>query len=108
MKKMLSVMGMAIVMASFVPTGSGDAAPPAAKVTASQTASVHVEGMRCEKCVARLTEALRKIAGVQDVQVSLTDKKAVIRFDPRVTNSTNIVNVINDLGYEARIASIKE
>ncbi len=37
---------------------------------------VHIKGMRCGHCVASVTEALRKIDGVTDVQVSLESGEA--------------------------------
>ena len=37
-----------------------------------------VEGMHCQKCVARITEALKNIDGVKKVSIDLDTKKVIV------------------------------
>ncbi|MDO4842368.1 MAG: heavy metal-associated domain-containing protein [Phoenicibacter congonensis] len=46
---------------------------------------INVNGMACEGCVKSVTEALEKVAGVESVNVSLEDKKAVVQAADSVT-----------------------
>src|SRR5215468_5845714 len=44
----------------------------------SDAVTVPVFGMTCEKCVARVTDALRKLPGVKDVKVDLASNSATL------------------------------
>lgn len=44
-----------------------------------------VEGMTCESCVAKVTEALQKIPHVQSVKVNLNDKIAIVEAHHLIT-----------------------
>ncbi len=46
---------------------------------------INVNGMACMGCVQSVTEALEKVAGVESVNVSLEDKKAVVQAADSVT-----------------------
>lgn len=43
-----------------------------------ETVELDVQGMHCEKCVARVTEALQNVDGVTNVEVSLEGNSAVV------------------------------
>ena len=43
-----------------------------------QTVKLDVQGMHCEKCVARVTEALENVEGATSVEVSLEDNSAIV------------------------------
>ena len=43
-----------------------------------ETVKLSVKGMHCEKCVARVTEALEGVQGVTGATVSLDDESAVV------------------------------
>ena len=58
--------------------------------------SLPVTGLSCENCVKRVTEALRKIAGVDAVNVELT---AGIVDIYGTSELQILVTSINDLGY---------
>ena len=46
---------------------------------------INVNGMACMGCVQSVTKALEKVAGVESVNVSLEDKKAVVQAADSVT-----------------------
>jgi copper chaperone CopZ len=60
-----------------------------------------IDEMHCEACVRRVTEALRKTAGVQPDSVDIGS--AQMKFDPTVISADSIVAAVNNIGYQARI-----
>lgn len=65
------------------------------------TVVIPVEGMSCVACAARVKKTLSSIAGVGDVQVSLADRNARVRFDASRIAPDRLVAAINGLGYQA-------
>jgi hypothetical protein len=55
-----------------------------------------IEGMTCNHCVMHATKAIREVPGVQDVSVSLTEKKAVVSGEH---DSHKIKQAIKAAGY---------
>ena len=67
-----------------------------------ETVKLDVKGMHCEKCVARVTEALEGADGVTSAQVSLEDESATVEghgFD-----AAALVSAIEAAGFEASVA----
>lgn len=56
--------------------------------------------MTCNGCVSSVTNAIKRVAGVQDVQVSLDEKRAKVSFDENATSVERIEAAIRDAGYE--------
>ncbi len=65
-----------------------------------RTEKVSVRGMTCGHCVGRVTEALKKLPGVEEVSVSLEGKSATIRFDENQLTTIKIGEAIVEAGYE--------
>jgi copper chaperone CopZ len=57
-----------------------------------KTAELAIEGMTCRKCAKRIRETLEKETGVIDAQVSLTQHRAVVHFDPEQTTVDRILD----------------
>lgn len=58
--------------------------------------TVHIEGMMCEKCAARVKGALQKFG---EITISVEEKSATILCD-EMPDTEEIKNVIEELGYE--------
>ena len=67
-----------------------------------ETTSLSVKGMHCEKCVARVTEALEGVEGVTTVNVSLDDESAVV--EGHGYEAANLVAAIEEAGFQASVA----
>ena len=70
--------------------------------SAKQTQTLRVEGMHCEKCVARVTQALEGVDGVTGANVSLEDASADVEghgFDAGA-----LVAAVQEAGFEASLA----
>lgn len=64
-----------------------------------ETAKFDVRGMHCEKCVARVTEALEASEGVTSVTVSLEDESAVV--EGHGIDASALAAAIQEAGFEA-------
>lgn len=62
--------------------------------------TLNINGMTCGGCVNSVTNALKQIDGVNNVQVSLADKNAVIDFDDSKTNVDSLKEAVEDAGYD--------
>ena len=61
--------------------------------------NITVDGMHCMKCVARITEALKKIGSVKKVNIDL-DKKSVKVISSSQLDQSTVENVIESLGFK--------
>eukprot|EP00127_Corallochytrium_limacisporum_P001707 Clim_evm44s77 gene=Clim_evmTU44s77 len=64
-----------------------------------------IKGMTCSSCVHLIESQLMKKNGMTEVKVALPTEKAFIRFDPKVLGARDCIDMINDLGFEASLAS---
>jgi Cu+-exporting ATPase len=60
-----------------------------------------VEGMSCEKCVAKVTTLLEELAGVSAVAVSLARAQAEVAYDPRRCSDAVIRRTLLAGGFNA-------
>lgn len=73
-----------------------------------QTVSIPVEGMSCVSCAARVKRTLKGIEGVQQVEVSLERREAVVRFSLEKVSPQRLESAINGLGYKAGKSRVTE
>lgn len=64
--------------------------------------TLHVEGMMCQHCQAHVKEALGKVAGVSNVDVSLSEKKATVKAEEGIDPDT-LLKAVKEAGYNASI-----
>ena len=67
----------------------------------TKTVTIKVEGMKCAKCSASVTKALKATDGVEDAQVSSDKGEAVIKYDDQKLDETKLREVINSTGFKA-------
>src|ERR1043166_6070241 len=67
----------------------------------TKTVTIKVEGMKCEKCSASVTKALKATEGVEDAQVSSDKGEAVIKYDDQKLDEAKLREVINSTGFKA-------
>ncbi len=70
-------------------------------VAATKTVTIKVQGMKCAKCSASVTKALKATDGVEDAQVSSEKGEAVIKYDDQKLSETKLREVINATGFKA-------
>ena len=67
-----------------------------------ETKTFNVEGMSCAHCVKAVTDAVKALDGVKNVQVTLENKTAVVEFDAAAVTEVRIKEEIEDQGYEVK------
>ena len=66
--------------------------------------TLHVEGMMCQHCVARVKKALEKVDGVEEAVVDLDAKTAVVKLSADVPDETLVAAVVEQ-DYEAEVVA---
>ena len=85
------VVGVVMVLALSVIT--------AAALT--KTVTIKVEGMKCAKCSASVSKALKATEGVEAAEVSSEKGEAVIKYDDQKLTEAKLREVINSTGFKA-------
>ena len=62
--------------------------------------TLNIEGMSCEHCVMTVFKALRSLTGVVDVEVSLANKNARIKYDEAKVSPDEMATMIVNAGYK--------
>ncbi len=70
------------------------------EVNKIKTVTLPVEGMTCASCVARVEKALKKVEGVDGVNVNFATEKVTLSFDEDVADLTKLTRVVEDAGYK--------
>lgn len=60
---------------------------------------INIEGMSCRNCVRHVEEALKEVAGVGDIQVSLQGKNAVAEVNGAVADAS-LKEAVEEAGYD--------
>ncbi len=70
-----------------------------------KTETLKVSGMSCDGCADSVTQALKGIAGVGDVQVSLATGEVTVQFDEHQASPEQLKSAVQRAGYGADTAS---
>lgn len=63
---------------------------------------IYIDGMTCTACSGGIERVLKKKSYIREVQVDLLNKMAVIDFDEKESNLSEIFALIKKLGYKPR------
>ncbi|XP_022978081.1 probable copper-transporting ATPase HMA5 [Cucurbita maxima] len=69
---------------------------------------IRVIGMTCTSCSTTLESTLQAIRGVQNAQVALATEEAEICYNPRILNYHQLLQAIEDSGFEALLIRTEE
>ena len=72
-----------------------------AAVGQTKTVRIPVEGMICTVCAGNVKKALKSVPGVQEAEISLERREAVVRYGEGKVSPAQLVTAINQLGYKA-------
>src|ERR1035437_1855709 len=70
-----------------------------------ETLSLPVEGMTCASCVLRVEKTLKKIEGVEDVNVNLATEKVTFTINNSKADLSQISDAVEDAGYKIILPS---
>lgn len=68
----------------------------------TRTVTIKVDGMKCAKCSASVSKALKATEGVEEATVSSEKGEAVIKYDDQKLNEAKLREVINSTGFKAK------
>lgn len=68
---------------------------------ASETTTIEVNGIRCERCVMRLANALEGQPGLEAARATLLGE-VVLTWDDEVTSREALTGVLADAGFHER------
>ncbi len=66
-----------------------------------------VRGMSCSSCSSNITRELQKTNGIQQVNVALLAGKMETIYHPTIITTDDIVNIVNNLGFECTFLYIE-
>lgn len=64
-----------------------------------QTELLNVTGMTCGGCTSNVTNALKAVAGVGDVSVSLSAGEATVQYDEKRTSPDQLKAAVKGAGF---------
>ncbi|KAF2006703.1 heavy metal translocatin [Amniculicola lignicola CBS 123094] len=73
--------------------------------TKTLTTTVAVEGMTCGACTSAIESGFKDVEGVYQFNISLLANRAVLVHDPSKLTADQIVETIEDRGFDAKIIS---
>ena len=62
-----------------------------------------IEGMTCAACVGSVENVLKKLIGVSRASVALATEMGEVEYDPRYLDKKQIVDAIEDAGFDAKL-----
>lgn len=65
------------------------------------TAVLNIGGMTCGGCAKSVTRILENAEGVIKAEVSLENKTATVEFDEGKTDTAQLIEAVEDGGYDA-------
>ncbi|XP_006124958.3 copper-transporting ATPase 2 isoform X2 [Pelodiscus sinensis] len=69
----------------------------------TSTTIFSIDGMTCRSCVQSIESTMSQRKGVQHISVSLAEKTGTVCYDSAVTNSKELRDAIEDMGFDASI-----
>ena len=69
-----------------------------------QTELLKIMGMTCGGCTNNVTNALKAVSGVNDVQVSLSAGEATVQYDEQLTSPDQLKTAVKNAGYSVDVA----
>ncbi|XXG45303.1 hypothetical protein AAC387_Pa02g0419 [Persea americana] len=76
--------------------------------TSMLTCRIRIKGMTCTSCSRTVESALQVIHGVQNAVVALATEEAEIRYDSKLVSYKQLMEAIEDTGFEAILVSTGE
>ncbi|KAF2758746.1 heavy metal translocatin [Pseudovirgaria hyperparasitica] len=67
------------------------------------TTTVAISGMTCGACTSAVEGSFKNVAGIKSFSISLLSERAIIEHDPSIIAPEQIVEVIDDTGFDATI-----
>jgi mercuric ion binding protein len=70
---------------------------------ATQTVTLSVTGMKCAACPITIKKALNKVEDVENIEVNLEKKEALVTFDDAKTTVEALLEATKNAGYPSTV-----
>ncbi|CAE6771925.1 mercury resistance system periplasmic binding protein MerP [Nitrospira defluvii] len=90
MKKFITVIALSAVLSALA-------------WAATQTVTLSVSGMTCAACPITIKKALNKVEGVENIDVNLEKKEALVTFDDAKTKVEALLEATKNAGYPSTV-----
>jgi mercuric ion binding protein len=70
---------------------------------ATQMVTLSVTGMTCAACPITIKKALNKVEGVENIEVNLEKKEALVTFDDAKTTVEALLEATTNAGYPSTV-----
>jgi len=77
--------------------------PPASYTAKNERVKIAIEGMYCTSCAQGIKTMLKRTPGVITAEVSFEQREALVEYDAQRTEPQKIVEVIEKMGYKAKV-----
>jgi P-type Cu+ transporter len=67
--------------------------------------TINIKGMSCASCSLKIDKVLNESKGVLNASVNLTTEKATVEYDKSKIRVSDMIDIINSLGYKAAKAT---
>ncbi|EPE03548.1 heavy metal translocating p-type atpase [Ophiostoma piceae UAMH 11346] len=74
----------------------------------TQLTTVSVGGMTCGACTSAVEGGFKDLPGVKSFSISLLSERAVIEHEPEVLSADQIIELIEDRGFEAKLVESQQ
>lgn len=74
-----------------------------AAIAAQRTVTLAVDGMTCASCPYIVKQSLSRVPGVERVEVSYADKRAVVTFDDSKTDVAALTKATAGVGFPSAL-----
>lgn len=64
--------------------------------------TLHIGGMTCQGCVGSVTRVLQALPGVEQVEVSLAQNEAQVRYDPARVQPEAFRQAVEGAGFDVQ------
>ena len=77
-------------------------------VSNSKVDILEVSGMHCSSCAGLIERSVKKVKGVNEVNVNFASEKARIVYDPSIAKIEDLIRGVEVAGYKASLPGEKE
>ncbi|MCI8587735.1 MAG: heavy metal translocating P-type ATPase [Clostridia bacterium] len=67
-----------------------------------------IKGMTCSSCSAHVEKAVKKLEGIQKVNVNLLSNNMTVEYNEKVLNDEKIINAVTNEGYGASLCATEK
>ncbi len=102
MKTLIHFAPLAMLAITIFACGKPKAESQVAPQGTRQIVNLEVVGMTCTGCEVTVKNALTKVDGVQEAEVSYKTNSAAVTIDPAKVDEQKLIDAVNQSGYKAK------